>query len=175
MKPFYRNRPFGDKQMYAFVDLASTLHHEAVGENMQFKEYAILFQKVNFPAYISPAAQDLLTGLLDVNDATRLGTGPMGYNNIKKHPFFHGKHPLLFPPLFFADPYHHRVGFNNSIGLDWDLLEQKQIEPPFKPPRHSDSERYFSQDLKSLLGQYGKESYMVDTPPDDKQKYFDNW
>ena len=86
---FDSNRPFADKQMYAFVDLASTLH-EAVGENMQFKEYAILFQKVNFPSYISPAAQDLLTGLLDVSDATRLGAGPMGYNNVKKHPFFAG-------------------------------------------------------------------------------------
>lgn len=148
---FCRNRPFADKQMYAFVDLASTLH-EAVGENMQFREYAILFQKIAFPPYISPSAQDFISALLDVNDTTRLGGGNMGYNNVKKHPFF--------------------------AGLDWDLLEQKQIEPPYKPPRNSDSDRYLNtggSDLKTLLTQHGKENYLVDNPPDDKQKYFDNW
>ena len=143
------NRPFADKQMYAFVDLASTLH-EAVGENMQFREYAMLFQKVSFPSYISPSAQHFMSQLLDVDDSSRLGAGPTGTLDIMKHPFFQG--------------------------LDWDMLEQKQVEPPFIPPRNEASDMTPpAPDLRSLLAQHGKEMYMVDTPPDEKQKYFDNW
>lgn len=143
------NRPFADKQMYAFVDLASTLH-EAVGENMQFREYAMLFQKVAYPSYISPSAQSFISQLLDVDDSSRLGSGPTGTQDIKRHPFFQG--------------------------LDWDLLEQKQVEPPYIPPRNEVSDSTPpAPDLRSLLAQHGKENYMIDTPPEEKQKFFNNW
>jgi serine/threonine protein kinase len=46
------NRPFGDHQMHQIVEMASTLN-EVVGENMHFKEYAMLFQKVSFPSHVS--------------------------------------------------------------------------------------------------------------------------
>lgn len=83
-------RPFADKQVYAFVDLATTLH-AAVDENSHFKEYAMLFQKLGFPSYISPSARDLIQGLLDVDDVTRLGAGKDGVKAIKRHPFFASK------------------------------------------------------------------------------------
>jgi serine/threonine protein kinase len=143
------SRPFADKQMYAFVDLASTLH-EAVGENMQFREYAMLFQKLTYPNYISPSAQHFISQLLEVDDSCRLGAGPKGTQDVKRHPFFQG--------------------------LDWDLLEQKQIEPPYIPPRNDVSEfTPPAPDLRSLLAQHGKENYMIDAPPDEKQKFFENW
>lgn len=80
-------RPFADKQVYAFVDLATTLH-AAVDENSHFKEYAMLFQKLSFPSYVSPSARDLIQALLDVDDVTRLGAGKDGVKAIKRHPFF---------------------------------------------------------------------------------------
>jgi serine/threonine protein kinase len=39
------SRPFADQQMHAIVEMASTLN-EVVGENLHFREYAMLFQKV---------------------------------------------------------------------------------------------------------------------------------
>lgn len=38
------NRPFADKAMMAFVDMATSTLHAAVGENAHFKEYSMLFQ-----------------------------------------------------------------------------------------------------------------------------------
>jgi serine/threonine protein kinase len=109
-----------------------------------------LSHQVNFPSFVSPAAVDFISRLLDVNDKDRLGGGPNGAANIRRHAFF--------------------------AGLDWDLLEQKQIEPPYLPPKNELSATTPpASDLQFLLAQHGKESYMVDEPPEDKQKYFDHW
>ncbi|KAJ1436502.1 hypothetical protein B484DRAFT_428587, partial [Ochromonadaceae sp. CCMP2298] len=78
-----------------------------VREHCDSPEYAILFQEIPFPSFISPKAADLISKLLDVSDKTRLGSGPHGSKDIKAHPFF-------------AD-------------VDWDLMEQKHVEPPYKP------------------------------------------
>lgn len=145
-------RPFADKQMYAFVDVASTLH-AAVGENSHFKDYAMLFQKLSFPSYVSPSARDFISSLLDVDDTTRLGSGNDGAKEVKRHPFF--------------------------ANLDWDLLEQKQIEPPFKPvpPPASTFAEYNSNgsDLRAVLMAYGKASLMDQVPEPEEQMYFDTW
>lgn len=142
-------RPFGDRQMHAIVEMVSTLH-QAVGENMHFREYAMLFQKVNFPSNISPAGQDLITRLLDVNDKTRLGAGINGILDLKRHEFF--------------------------AGIDWDALEQKQIIPPYQP-YGIDYEEGFTPvpDLRTLLREYGKESYLDEPIADEQQKYFLHW
>ena len=60
-----------------------------------------------YPRYFSQDVVDLISRLLDVNQDTRLGSGPTGDNEIKNHPFF--------------------------AGIDWDKLEQKHIEPPYIP------------------------------------------
>jgi serine/threonine protein kinase len=145
-------RPFADKQLYQVVDVASTLH-AAVGENSHFKDYTMLFQKLNFPSYLSPVARDFLSSLLDVDDATRLGSGKDGAKEVKRHPFFRG--------------------------LDWDMLEQKQIEPPYKPPPPPESTfaEYNSNgsDLRAVLTVYGKGSLMDHIPLTEEQRYFDTW
>lgn len=65
-----------------------------------------------------------MTKLMDVNDTTRLGAGPNGVQNLKRHSFFDG--------------------------LDWNLLESKQIEPPYRPPKIDFEEGFVPvQDLKS--------------------------
>jgi len=67
----------------------------------------ILTEPLTFPKYFSDEARSLLKGLLDRNPKKRLGSGPTGVEDIKKHPFF-------------------RL-------IDWNKLENKEIEPPFRP------------------------------------------
>jgi serine/threonine protein kinase len=145
-------RPFADKHMCQVVDMASTLH-AAVGENSHFKEYAMLFQKLNFPSYLSPMVRDFLSSLLDVDDTTRLGVGKDGANEVKRHPFFRG--------------------------LDWEMLEQKQIEPPYTPPPPPEStfaeHNSNGSDLRTVLNTYGKASLMDQIPLPQEQRHFDTW
>jgi hypothetical protein len=48
-------------------------------------------QEIPFPSFMSPKAQSLIGRLLDVNDKTRLGSGPNGAKDIMAHPFFEGE------------------------------------------------------------------------------------
>lgn len=65
-----------------------------------------------FPKYFSKPAQDLITKLLDPNPVFRLGSGPMGAAEIRKHPWF--------------------AGFN------WQDYEQRRMPAPYIPkqPAH---------------------------------------
>lgn len=65
----------------------------------------ILEAKVVFPQYVTPAARDLILGLLDRNRTSRLGFGGIG--EIMRHPFF-------------AD-------------VDWTDVEERRTKPPFVP------------------------------------------
>lgn len=67
----------------------------------------ILNGELRFPSYVSADAQSLLEGLLTRDVEKRLGSGPNGGENVKKHPFFKS--------------------------IDWEKLEQKTLDPPFKP------------------------------------------
>jgi serine/threonine protein kinase len=143
------SRPFGDHQMHAIVEMASTLNH-VVGENLHFREYAMLFQKLTFPSYVSPAAQDFVSKLLCVEDDKRLGSGEHGALDVKRHDFF--------------------------SDIDWDSLEQKQIPPPYLPYGIDYYDGFNPvPDLRSLLTLYGKENYLEETPEEQNQKYFEHW
>lgn len=80
-------RPFTDDNFNTFVEMATTMN-QLVREHCDSPEYAILFQEVPFPSFISPEAKDLISKLLDVNPKTRLGAGVNGAKNIKSHIFF---------------------------------------------------------------------------------------
>jgi serine/threonine protein kinase len=142
-------RPFTDDNFNTFVEMATTMN-ALVREHCDSPEYAILFQEIPFPSHISPEAKDLISKLLDVNPKTRLGSGSNGSKNIKSHIFFKG--------------------------IDWDLLEQKHIEPPFKP-EHSRllDELIPYPDFESLMKEYGKNDWLNDAPQKEGQKYFANW
>ncbi|KAI8342387.1 kinase-like domain-containing protein [Chlamydoabsidia padenii] len=75
-------------------------------ENTNEMYRKILQDKLRFPDDISDDAQSLLRGLLTRDPEERLGNN--GSADIKSHPFF-AKH------------------------IDWDLLLQKKVQPPFKP------------------------------------------
>lgn len=143
------SRPFGDHQMHQIVEVATTLN-QVVGENMHFREYAMLFQKLQFPPYISQAAQDFVTRLLNVDDEQRLGAGENGIQEVKQHEFFQG--------------------------MDWDSLEQKQIPPPYMPYGIDYYDGFNPvPDLRTLLATYDKEHYLDDAPDEMFQKYFEHW
>lgn len=142
-------RPFTDDNFNTFVEMATTMN-ERVREHCDSPEYAILFQEIPFPSFISPDASDLISRLLDVNDKTRLGSGPHGANDIKKHKFFDG--------------------------IDWDLMEQKHIEPPFKPSHaYLLDELIPYPDFESLMKDFGKSDWLEDVPNEEDQYYFSNW
>lgn len=68
----------------------------------------ILHEPLTFGPEFSPDAQSILTGLLTRDPARRLGSGPNGAQDIKRHPFFHNH-------------------------IDFAKLLKKEIQPPFKP------------------------------------------
>merc|ERR1712137_790608 len=73
-------------------------------QNINIMYQKILNGELRFPDSMSPDACSLLEGFLTRDPAKRYGTD---FNVIKGHPFY--------------------------AGLDWDKLERKEIEPPFKP------------------------------------------
>jgi serine/threonine protein kinase len=142
-------RPFTDDNFNTFVEMATTMN-ALVREHCDIPEYAILFQEIPFPPFINPEAKDLISKLLDVNPKTRLGSGPNGAKDIKNHSFFKT--------------------------MDWNRLEQKHIEPPFKPehPRILDQLQPYP-DFEKMMEEFGKREWLEDSPPKDSQKYFVNW
>ncbi|NWW81472.1 KS6A3 kinase, partial [Climacteris rufus] len=67
----------------------------------------ILKAKLGMPQFLSPEAQSLLRMLFKRNPANRLGAGPDGVEEIKRHAFF--------------------------SKIDWNKLYRREIHPPFKP------------------------------------------
>ncbi|KAK6726928.1 hypothetical protein RB195_004931 [Necator americanus] len=78
----------------------------------------ILKAKLTMPQFLSPEAQTLLRALFKRNAVNRLGAGPDGVEEIKRHPFF--------------------------ASIDFGQLLNKEISPPFKPAVTTiDSTLYF--------------------------------
>ncbi|KAG8590025.1 hypothetical protein GDO81_006598 [Engystomops pustulosus] len=67
----------------------------------------ILKAKLGMPQFLTPEAQSLLRMLFKRNPTNRLGAGPDGVEEIKRHPFF--------------------------STIDWNKLYRREIQPPFKP------------------------------------------
>uniref|UniRef100_A0A671YA84 Ribosomal protein S6 kinase n=1 Tax=Sparus aurata TaxID=8175 RepID=A0A671YA84_SPAAU len=63
--------------------------------------------KLGMPQFLSPEVQSLLRALFKRNPANRLGAGPDGVEEIKRHRFF--------------------------ASIDWIKLYRKEMRPPFKP------------------------------------------
>uniref|UniRef100_H2M285 non-specific serine/threonine protein kinase n=1 Tax=Oryzias latipes TaxID=8090 RepID=H2M285_ORYLA len=67
----------------------------------------ILKAKLGMPQFLSPEVQSLLRALFKRNPTNRLGAGPDGIEEIKRHRFF--------------------------ASIDWKKLYRKEVRPPFKP------------------------------------------
>jgi len=75
-------------------------------QNINIMYQKILNGELRFPSYISSDAQSLLEGLLTRDVEKRLGSNGKS-EEVKKHPFFKD--------------------------IDWERLEKKEVDPPFKP------------------------------------------
>uniref|UniRef100_A0A8C4HQM4 non-specific serine/threonine protein kinase n=1 Tax=Dicentrarchus labrax TaxID=13489 RepID=A0A8C4HQM4_DICLA len=69
--------------------------------------YTLIFSKLGMPQFLSLEAQSLLRMLFKRNPANRLGAGPDGVEEIKRHAFF--------------------------STIDWNKLYRRELLPPFKP------------------------------------------
>lgn len=95
----------------------------------------ILEKTIRIPRSISVKAQSVLKGFLNKNQYERLGCHPeTGFNDIMTHPFFKS--------------------------IDWDLLEEKQVTPPYKPKIENE------RDLEHFDPQFTNEP--VQLTPDDE-------
>lgn len=144
-------RPFNDSSFNGLIEMDSTMRG-ALQENLSFKDYAMLFRRIEFPQQMSRSARDLVSRLLDVNPQTRLGAGRNGISDLKQHPFF--------------------------AGIDWTLLEQRHVEPPHKPESsfldfYDEDDAY--PDFETLMQDNGKQAWIVEIPSEEGQKRFSNW
>nr|XP_023014547.1 ribosomal protein S6 kinase 2 beta isoform X1 [Leptinotarsa decemlineata] len=83
----------------------------------------ILKAKLGMPTNLSPEAQSLLRVLFKRNPANRLGAGPAGIEDLKKHEFF--------------------------ATLDFNALLAKKIRPPFQPAVCGPEDAYFDTEFTS--------------------------
>ncbi|XP_047992114.1 atypical protein kinase C isoform X6 [Leguminivora glycinivorella] len=67
----------------------------------------ILEKTIRIPRSLSVKAASVLKGFLNKSPSERLGCGESGFMDIVQHPFFKS--------------------------IEWEMLEQKQVVPPFKP------------------------------------------
>mmetsp|Transcript_1392 Transcript_1392/g.1266 ORF Transcript_1392/g.1266 Transcript_1392/m.1266 type:complete len:136 (+) Transcript_1392:487-894(+) len=103
-------------------------------QNTQKMFQAIRERSINFGTKVpmSENAKDLILKLLNKNADARLGTN--GADDIKKHPWFKD--------------------------IDWDLLSQKKVNPPFKPKVRSEfdtdnfDEEFTSEDPINSFGSH---------------------
>lgn len=77
------------------------------GQNRKETMNLILKAKLAMPQFLSPEAQSLLRALYKRNPANRLGSGPQGIEELKRHPFF--------------------------ASISWENLYARKVSPPFKP------------------------------------------
>jgi len=79
-----------------------------IAENRKKTIEKVLRGKLSLPQYLTAEAKDILKKLLKRHAHSRLGASVEDYRDVQRHAFF--RH------------------------IDWDLLLQKQVEPPYKPP-----------------------------------------
>ncbi|XP_060735040.1 ribosomal protein S6 kinase alpha-1 isoform X2 [Tachysurus vachellii] len=84
----------------------------------------ILKARLGMPQFLSAEAQSLLRALFKRNPTNRLGSGPDGAEEIKRHSFF--------------------------ATIDWNKLFRREIKPPFKPAvARPDDTFYFDSEFTS--------------------------
>eukprot|EP00730_Choanoeca_flexa_P008676 TRINITY_DN12519_c2_g5_i2.p1 TRINITY_DN12519_c2_g5~~TRINITY_DN12519_c2_g5_i2.p1 ORF type:complete len:556 (+),score=132.47 TRINITY_DN12519_c2_g5_i2:155-1822(+) len=94
---------------------------------------AILHNEVLFPVWLSKEAVLLIRGLLTKDREKRLGCGPNGQEELRGHAFFRG--------------------------LNWTKLENRELQPPFKPKVKGD------RGVENFDAEFLKEKPNI-TPPD---------
>jgi len=81
--------------------------------------------ELTYPSYVTGDAKSLLQGLIYKDPNKRLGGGPEGGNEVKRHGFF--------------------------SGVDWEEVYKRSITPPFVPTLSSDGDvKYFDKEFLNM-------------------------
>jgi len=115
----------------------------------QYISFLRALSTLNRDFHVSSACLDIMLRFLDVVEERRLGYGSMGIKNVKSHTFL------------------------NKI--QWELLEQRHIIPPYKPIANSTVNRAVHNSLESVLVASGKQDWLTEHPSRAEQKNFKNW
>lgn len=94
------------------------------GKTREQTQHDILSAKLTMPEFLSPEAQSLLRCLFKRDPKNRLGSGPGGCQEVIEHPFFKE--------------------------IDFKMLLEKKITPPFKPAIPRDSALKFDSGPMSM-------------------------
>lgn len=105
------------------------------GPNRKETMTQILKAKLGMPANLSSEAQSLLRALFKRNPVNRLGAGPGGVEDLKRHEFF--------------------------ATIDFDALLAKKIRPPFQPAVCGPEDAYFDSEYTSKTPKDSLESLLV--------------
>lgn len=143
---------------YPFSDDIPPMNSEdSTGLQLSYNitRYAVLFDEVDY-SYLEPYPDcvDFISRLLDVSEATRLGSGSRGGLHIRSHPIFKD--------------------------IDWKLLEEKKIKPPFQPDfktQIGDNEPPKYESLETMIHKLNKSEWLQTSAPlrREVQRYFDSW
>jgi serine/threonine protein kinase len=145
--------PFTNNEVASFIEYCETHKPEAAeaGDKKNYPlAYRQYFHKLTAVEGIKAETLEVITAFLEVDENTRLGSGPTGVNSIKTHPYF--------------------------AGINWRQLEHKAIQPPYVPDVQTDmNDGLAFDDFKQCLMSIGKEGWMRQRLMDSEQKYFDSW
>ena len=110
----------------------------------------ILKSRLQFKHKISDEAKDIISGLLQRDPNVRVGIVGGGFKDVKEHPFF--------------------------TGIDWELLYERKLEPPFKPKlAHATDnfDREFTDQSARISEHENKDSEEVEEDDDEEDVFED--
>ncbi len=102
----------------------------------------IIWGEFEFPSNIESKAKDLIKNLLRVDPSKRLGNGKDGAENVKKHKWFRG--------------------------VDWDLVKNREIPPPWSPSMSGEDDTQYYDDYPDSTDPAGE-------PIEEDQSLFDDF
>jgi len=142
---------------YPFSDDIPAMNSEdSTGLQLSYNitRYAVLFDEVDY-TYLEEEVDcvDFISRLLDVSETTRLGSGVKGGTQVMAHAIFKD--------------------------IDWKLLIEKKIQPPFQPDFHTvhENEKPKYEGLEAMIQQLNKSDWLQANKPlrREVQRYFDSW
>ena len=129
-----------------FVD--DTYRLETDPAKTGFPEYDALTRPITYPPYLSNHAVDFIATMLVVDEHRRITSCDDPVSAIKAHPFF--------------------------SAIDWDLLQNKRLRPPYIPPPLQEREPLFA-NFNEMMNNYNHGEWVRYKPAQDVQRYFQKW
>jgi len=106
-------------------------------------DLSLYTKTIKMPPYFSDEAKSFIQALLTVDPRDRLGSGPLGSENVKSHIFFQG--------------------------VDWEAYMEKKVQPPFIP-KITDTGKIEDPDLSNFDPVFTREN--IHDPSSEKKEPF---